>query len=74
MEELLAAFDALRAEHEGMDAAKFNHDGTYKGGINQVRRGGTAHPPTPLHPSPPPERTRSGAAHRERSRERVLKV
>ena len=49
MEELLAAFDALRAEHEGMDAAKFNHDGTYKGGINQVRRGGTAHP----HTAPP---------------------
>ena len=37
MEELLAAFDALRAKHEGMAAIEFNNDGTYKGGINQVR-------------------------------------
>jgi hypothetical protein len=36
--ELLADFDAVRATHEAMDPEAFNDDGTYKGGINQVRR------------------------------------
>ena len=38
MAELLAAFDALREKHEAMAAIEFNVDGTYKYGINQVRR------------------------------------
>ena len=37
---LLAAFDALWAEHEAMAPGEFNDDGTYKIGINQVRRRG----------------------------------
>ena len=36
MAELLGAFDAVGAEHEGMAADTFNDDGTYKNGINQV--------------------------------------
>ncbi len=28
--ELLAAFDAMRGKHEGMEAAEYNDDGTYK--------------------------------------------
>ncbi len=38
VEELLVAFDALRTVHETMVAEKFNHDGTYKAGINEVPR------------------------------------
>jgi hypothetical protein len=38
--ELLAAFDAVRKTHEAMKPDEFNDDGTYKGGINQVRRVG----------------------------------
>ncbi len=45
--ELLEVFDAVRATHEAMVPEAFNNDGTYKGGINQVRRvpcrGGIAH-------------------------------
>ncbi len=37
MAELLAAFDEVGSEHEGMDPKEFNDDGTYKAGINQVR-------------------------------------
>ncbi len=36
--ELLAVFDGLRVEHEAMDAKEFNDDGTYKTGIDHVRR------------------------------------
>ncbi len=36
MEELLSAFDAVRATHEGMAAEEFNDDATYKAGIDQV--------------------------------------
>jgi hypothetical protein len=36
VEELLEAFDKLGSEHERMEAEKFNDDGTYKAGINQV--------------------------------------
>jgi hypothetical protein len=48
MAELLAAFDAVHEKHEAMKPEEFNDDGTYKGGINQVRRvtcegGSTAH-------------------------------
>ncbi len=52
MEELLKAFDGLRAEHEGMTADTFNDDSTYKRGINQARSPGP--PPrarTPPHPA-----------------------
>ncbi len=35
-EELLEAFDAVGSEHEKMETEKFNDDGTYKAGINQV--------------------------------------
>jgi hypothetical protein len=34
--ELLEAFDAVGKKHEKMEADKFNDDGTYKAGINQV--------------------------------------
>jgi hypothetical protein len=34
--ELLEAFDEVGKEHEGMEADKFNHDATYKAGINKV--------------------------------------
>ena len=37
VEELLLVFDAVRAEHERMDADSFNDDGEYKSGTNQVR-------------------------------------
>ncbi len=37
MAELLEAFDEVGKEHERMEADKFNDDGTYKAGINQVR-------------------------------------
>ncbi len=30
VEELLRAFDVVRAKHEGMDAGEYNADGTYK--------------------------------------------
>ena len=40
--ELLSAFDAVRAEHEGMAAEAFNDDVAYKTGINQVG-GGARH-------------------------------
>ena len=43
MAELLEAFDEVGKEHERMEADKFNHDATYKAGINKVRevwRGG----------------------------------
>ncbi len=36
VEELLAAFDEVGEKHEKMGADKFNDDGTYKAGINQV--------------------------------------
>ncbi len=36
--ELLEAFDEVRGKHEGMEAERFNDDGTYKTGINQVRK------------------------------------
>jgi hypothetical protein len=39
VKELLGVFDVVRAEHEQMDADKFNDDGTYKAGTNQVRDG-----------------------------------
>ena len=42
MAELLSAFDAVRAEHEGMAAEAFNDDVAYKTGINQVG-GGARH-------------------------------
>ena len=38
--ELLSAFDAVRAEHEGMAAEAFNDDVAYKTGIIQVGGGG----------------------------------
>ena len=34
---LLLVFDALRTEHEGEPAAKFNDDSFYKNGVVQVR-------------------------------------
>ena len=40
MAELLSAFDAVRAEHEGMAAEAFNDDVAYKTGIIQVGGGG----------------------------------
>ncbi len=36
VEELLKAFDAVRKEHEGMEAEKYNDDTIYKARINQV--------------------------------------
>ncbi len=33
---MLLAFDAVRAEHEGVDAERFNADDIYKRYINQV--------------------------------------
>ncbi len=35
--ELLAVFDAVRAEYEGVAAERFNDDVTYKVDINRVR-------------------------------------
>jgi hypothetical protein len=35
--ELLETFDEVRGKHEKMEADRFNDDGTYKTGINQVR-------------------------------------
>ncbi len=37
--ELLAAFDAVRVDYEGMEAERFNDDGTYKEDINLVGEG-----------------------------------
>ena len=57
--ELLAAFDALGKQHEAMEADKFNDDGTYKAGINQVPRdatvgrGSVAGEGWATHPFPP---------------------
>ncbi len=33
---MLEAFDEVGEKHEKMEAEKFNDDGTYKAGINQV--------------------------------------
>ena len=35
--ELLPAFDAMRGRHEGMEAAEYNDDGTYKASTIEVR-------------------------------------
>ncbi len=35
--ELLPAFDAMRGKHEGMEAAEYNDDGTYKASTIEVR-------------------------------------
>ncbi len=37
VEGLLKVFDAVRREHEGMDADTFNNDATYKTRLNGVR-------------------------------------
>ena len=37
VEELLRAFDVVRAKHEGMDAGEYNADGTYKDAIIMVK-------------------------------------
>ena len=46
MEELLGAFDVVRAKHEGMDAVEYNADGIYKDAIDLVEA---------LRPSTPPK-------------------
>jgi hypothetical protein len=38
VEELLLVFDKVRAEHERMDAGRFNDDDTYKKAINEVMK------------------------------------
>ncbi len=55
LEELLLVFDTLRVEHELMDAGRFNDDGTYKKGINEVMESdGWSGVSTPRHARPPP--------------------
>ncbi len=53
---LMAWFDSVRKEQEGMAAEAFNHDETFKSRLNEVprRRGGPARARATMSVGPPP--------------------